>query len=148
MDSTTIKDINNLLVDKVSSIVSQWMNNIPKSSSIFSYILGKVKISDLFNFSTNSIDELIQFVEQFAISGPDKKTLVLNAASVVYDYVSLQAMPIFLKPFNSQIKNFVINVLISNVIDFLVSKYNIGGWINPPATDSSGGTNGKVQSLT
>lgn len=148
MDSTQINNINNLLVDKVSSIVSQWINNIPKSSSIFSYILGKVKISDLLNFSTNGIDELIQFVEQFAISGSDKKTLVLNAASVIYDYVSLQAMPIFLKPFNVQIKNFVINVVISNVIDFLVSKYNIGGWINPPVSDSSGGTNGKVQSIT
>lgn len=122
-DTTNIKD---LLIAIISEIFANWMA-IPKSNNWF---FGKVNWSNVVNFVSQSLDKLIQFVEEKfpELNGQSKKEVVLQAASVIYDMISKEIMPVFLKPFNTQIKSFIINVVLSNIIDFLVKKYNEGGW--------------------
>ena len=118
--------INNLLIQKLSEIINNWLA-IPKTNG---WVFGKVKWADVVSFITKSLDDLIQFAESVFKdgSGTDKKAMVLNAIGVVYDMISADFLPIFLKPFSTSIKSFLIDVVISNAIDFLVKKYNNGGW--------------------
>lgn len=88
----------------------------------------KASLVQAVKFLMNSLDELINFVEGLIDLGPDKKATVLAAIGALYDYVIKETMPIWLKPFNSQIRNFLINIIISSAIDFIVSKYNRGTW--------------------
>jgi hypothetical protein len=85
----------------------------------------------LFNFAQfilNVIDELIIFVEQNIPDGTDKKAAVLSVVGKLFDYIAIQAFPFWLKPFTSFIKQIVVNITISELIDYIVSKYNSGYW--------------------
>lgn len=80
-------------------------------------------------FLIDSLDALINFVEvKFQIPGSDKKQIVINAINDLYDYVIASNLPILLKPFSGIIKKYFINVILSILIDYFVSKYNDGSW--------------------
>ena len=114
------------LSERILAILDKWDANLKDSTSWFDQ-----RKSDLVNgamFLVSSVDDLINLVEEFVISGPDKKQLVLESISKIYDYIIAEAMPFFLKPFNPYIKNFIVDFVISNLIDFFVNKYNEGLW--------------------
>lgn len=92
----------------------------------------KVNFARVVNFLIGCLDQLIEFVEQTAIPGPDKKATVLEAVGKIYDYIIAEAMPFWLRPFSGKIRNFIINVLISNFIDWSVAKYKKGSWRPTP----------------
>ena len=75
------------------------------------------------SFLINCLDVLIIHAKDLNLEGPDKKATVISAIAIIYDYVVVQAFPIWLKPFSGKIKNIVIYVAISYIIDFLVEKY-------------------------
>ncbi len=64
----------------------------------------------------------------FAAPGPEQKVTVLKGIDRLYEYVIKEALPIWLKPFAKQVKQYVIYVLISNAIDWMVGKYRDGNW--------------------
>jgi hypothetical protein len=80
------------------------------------------------SFLINCLDVLIIHAKDLNLEGPDKKATVLLAAVIIYDYVVAQTLPIFLKPFSSSIKQIVIYIVLSYMIDFIVKKYNDGLW--------------------
>ena len=75
-------------------------------------------------FLMKAIDELMRFVEGKIKEGLAKKVLVMEAASELFDYIILPILPFWARPFGPIIKNIVVNVVISNFIDFLVDKLN------------------------
>lgn len=79
-------------------------------------------------FMTNVLDGLIVYLIEHDIPGQDKKATVMNYMSTMYDYVVSASLPLMLRPFAGMIKNFVINVLVSHAIDWVVSKYKDGNW--------------------
>ena len=81
-----------------------------------------------------SLDTLIVYMVQQNISGPDKKATVIKNMSDLYDSVVSPMIPIWLMPFNPSIKNFVIKVVISHAIDWIVEKYKNQSWSTPVAT--------------
>lgn len=79
-------------------------------------------------FLIDSVDELVQFVEDIIPDGSDKKTAVLTLLSKMFDYIVVNAFPFWLRPAAPTIKAIVIDVVISHLIDFIVGKYNAGYW--------------------
>lgn len=84
-------------------------------------------------FLLNALDELIAYVDQLDISGVDKKATVLAVISILYDYGIKEVLPIWAKPFSGKIKNYIIYVMISTAIDWIVEKYRNGVWTKKSA---------------
>lgn len=93
-----------------------------------------VNLIPVTNFLLNCLDDLIAYVDQIdGISGADKKATVLNAMAKIYDYIIKEAMPIWLKPFSAWIRDYIIYVVISQAIDWIVAKYRKGDFKPKPA---------------
>lgn len=52
----------------------------------------------------------------------DKKATLLEAAGKLYDDMVAGMLPIYLRPFNSYIKRFLVNVVLNVFVDYLVGK--------------------------
>lgn len=79
-------------------------------------------------FLVNVTDVLVNHMQTFDMPGVEKKTQVLSMLSEIFDFVSASAIPAVYKPFTSLLKTFVINCLLSAIIDFIVKKYKNGSW--------------------
>lgn len=79
-------------------------------------------------FIINILDELIVFVEGIIPAGDDKKAAVTAIVSKLFDYIVVQAFPIWLKPFAPIIKDIIVNIIVGKLIDYIVEKYNAGFW--------------------
>jgi hypothetical protein len=124
---------------KDSEQVSGFIDGLKKKWDTVTVALGKrSKISMVYvtKFLLGTLDGLIVFVDGLmgGESGADKKATVIAAVVVLYDYVVAQALPIWLKPFATSIKTFIIYTVISIAIDWIVSKYNTGAWKTPEIT--------------
>lgn len=94
--------------------------------------LSMVRVTD---FLLKSLDDLIAYVDQIIDLGPDKKATVMAAVSQVYDFVVREALPIWLSPFASRVKNIILEEVISPAIDWMVAKYREGVWNPTPAAE-------------
>lgn len=79
--------------------------------------------SKITNFLMKALDDLIVAVNESNILGEDKKATVIDATDRLYDYIVKEAIPLWLVPFAGVIKQYIITVLVSNAIDWIVSKY-------------------------
>lgn len=79
-------------------------------------------------FIIHSLDEIIQLVEEMIPDGTDKKAAVLIVAKRLFDYIVSTVFPFWLRPFTGIIKGIVVDVIIDNMIEFIVGKYNAGYW--------------------
>lgn len=111
--------------EEIVKIVGIWQENNPVPGW-FSKVKGAW--FKAVGFLMNVTDYLILFVEDLIPVGADKKATVMAAISVIYDKIVPPMMPMFVKPFSYQIKAFVLNVLVSMTIDFIVAKYREGSW--------------------
>jgi hypothetical protein len=96
-----------------------------------SFWKGGVSISKVTSFLMYALDGLVNAVNEAVITGPDKKATVLDALERLYEYTVREALPFWLRPVASPIKSYVINVLVSNAIDWMVLKYKEGSWSSP-----------------
>lgn len=85
-------------------------------------------IHDCISFILNCVDDSINQAQNLPIDGASKKAVVISVIYSIYNAIISKNLPIYLKPFDSIIKIIVIQFLISNIIDFLVHKYNEGTW--------------------
>lgn len=74
-------------------------------------------ISEGISFLFKKTKDLVKFVKDKFPTGADKKTTVLLMAGQIYDVVIYPMLPLWLKPFNSGIKKFIIDICISNLIE-------------------------------
>jgi hypothetical protein len=118
------------VLHKLSSFLedskAQWDSENPEKKAWFSVNKGVVIKATIFLISVT--DNLIQFVENIIPVGSDKKAAVLLITAKLFDYISAQAFPIWLRPFVPVIKEVVVSVIISNLIEFIVQKYKAGYW--------------------
>ncbi len=115
---------------EIDKIIAAWKVKNPISwwSKIEGVWLSAVQ------FLLNTIDYLIKIVESnVAEGGPAKKAAVLLAMGKIYDAIVYPLLPVYLKVFSSRIKSFIIGVVASMMIDFIVSKYKDGSWTQQPA---------------
>lgn len=119
----------------LDSLKKQWDVAHPKSKSWFT--LSRNYILDCTIFLVSVLDDLIIFVQHHVEKGSDKKHIVMSMSSDVFDHIVLNAFPIWLKPFASIIKEIVVSIIISQLVEFIVKKYKDGAWKqndspNPP----------------
>lgn len=88
----------------------------------------KVSLSTVTNFLMVALDDLVVTIASFVLPGPDKKATVLDAIDRLYDYTIREAMPFWMRPIAGPVKSYVIHVLISSAIDWMVAKYQNGNW--------------------
>ena len=112
-----------LLDPSIKEVVNSWNEKQEQKEGTWTQAVAYV---------TLAVDYFIRQIEGLIPSGQDKKATVLAAISDVYDMIVPGLLPIWLRPFNSRIKAFVIDVVISIAIDFIVSKYRKGSWNEVP----------------
>ncbi len=127
--SLTTDEIQQVLAD-LSIFLEQtkkiWDEENPVSKSWFR--MSKTYLVKSTIFLIGITDSLIQYVEEIIPKGPDKKAAVLIVIAKVFDHISTAAFPIWLKPFAPLIREVVISIIISNLVDFIVTKYRKGLW--------------------
>lgn len=121
-----ITDVLQKLEGYLSDLKARWDQENPGGRSWFKLAIPYITKST--EFIVSILDELILFVEGIIPEGSDKKAAVMTLIGKLFDYIVVQAFPIWLKPFTSTIKLVVVNILVSNLIDFIVGKYNAGFW--------------------
>jgi len=115
-------------VDKVESAVAVLKAVWASRSQKRSIRISASGLSRVTNFLIFSLDMLVKVVDETVLAGPDKKATVLNAVGELYDFAIKEALPIWLVPVAGPIRAYVIHVLVSNAIDWVVTKYRDGSW--------------------
>lgn len=117
--------------DKIQDLSQKWDQNLKYSSENWMISWGiksRATLSLATGFLLGALDELIITVDLLLENGPDKKATVLSGLDRLYEYVMKEALPIWLRPFASVVKNYIIYSLASFAIDYIVSKYKDGNW--------------------
>jgi len=96
-----------------------------------------VSVSKVTSFLLYALDGFVNAVNEAVITGPDKKATVLDALDRLYEYTVREALPFWLRPVASPIKSYVIYVLVSNAIDWMVVKYRDGSWSSEDAQEGA-----------
>jgi hypothetical protein len=119
----------NALELKVNELLNVWKAENPIRKGFFSILFNaKVSFNKVTAFLINSMDEFVQLIDDQLIDSADKKATVMVYVEKLYDEIVTLSLPIFLKPFSMPIKRFVIMVVVSGAIDFVVTKYRDGSW--------------------
>lgn len=129
----TALEANPIGVEKQDGAITSFIENLKTQwdeAKIAAVSVGKITMVQVVKYLLICLDGLIVFVDGLMenAGGADKKATVLAAVAVLYDYVVKETMPIWLKPFASTIKVFIIYTIISIAIDWIVSKYRGGLW--------------------
>lgn len=125
-DPVGVAHVDENIENFIKTMAEIW--NEDKEISAWWKIWERISISKVTNFLLAVLDDLIAYVDDVLESGPDKKATVLAAIDSLYDIVIIGALPIWLKPFSSAIKKYVIQEMISPAIDWIVDKYRNGEW--------------------
>lgn len=104
--------------DCTNELIKEWENS---DESKKKNRLSKFQIAT--NFVVNSLDDLIQLIDDIVPDGANKKATVLAAASFLYDKIIFPSLPIWAKPFAIGIKILIVKVIFGVLIDFIVNKY-------------------------
>lgn len=119
--------------EQIKAFCSAWDED--KNKKTLWKLNGTEKLHKVTNFLMSCLDILVCLVDKYIESGPDKKATVLNAICQVYDYVIKEVLPFWLRPFAGWVKNYIIYVLVSQAIDWMVDKYRSGSWQTPKEND-------------
>jgi len=114
-----------MLDGAVKEVIELWEKNGPKPSW-WTRIKGAWFTA--VSYLIKAVDYLVRSIDDALEAGADKKATVLQALEKIYDIIVPPLLPLWLKPFNGKIKNFVIYVVASLMIDFIVGKYRLGDW--------------------
>lgn len=115
-------------VESVESMLEGLKRAWDAGESKRSFWKGGASLSKVTGFLLYALDGLVNAVSECVLTGPDKKATVLDAIDRLYDYTVREALPIWLRPFAGPIKAYIIHVLVSSAIDWVVAKYRSGSW--------------------
>jgi len=126
------KVIENEQIDKfVDSMKSLWDVSNTKPTWWNAFV--KIDLSPVTNFLLKCLDYLIYYADGLSTaSGADKKATVLFSIGKIYDYIVGGVLPVWARPFSVVIRGYIINILISTAIDWIVEKYKKGQWSQYP----------------
>jgi len=127
----TVNPVGNVVVDAnldkfVEAMAAVWDEN--HESVSWWQFWKRVNFHTVTNFLINCLDDLISYFVEHNIPGADKKATVFEVLGNLYDYIIQGMLPIYLRPFSGMVKNFIINTVVSNAIDWIVEKYKNGEW--------------------
>jgi hypothetical protein len=123
-----VQDVTKKIEVLLVQLEAKWdaENQAAGTTSWFS--INKTRLISGTVYILDSIDQLINFVEDLIPQGKDKKAAVLEIAGKLFDYIVVESFPVILKPYVPVIKKIILDVLFSSMIDFIVKKYRDGSW--------------------
>jgi hypothetical protein len=121
------KDVVFKLENYLNFLKFKWDSLYPKTPG---FRFNKSRIVDCTVFLISVLDNLIVFVQENIPRGSDKKATVIAVVSDVFDHIMLNSSPIWLKPFVPLIKEVVVSIVISQLIEFIVGKYKESAWVD------------------
>ncbi len=110
----------------LANLKQQW-DQVPLPAASW-WSMNRVRLATGVQFLIECLDKLVLFVEDLIPAGTDKKAAVITLLDKLFNYVVVQAFPIWLRPFAPAIREIIVNIVISKMIDFIVSKYGKGIW--------------------
>ena len=113
-----------LLANEVRQYIDQWATAQGQSKQGRQAAVGYI---------VDAVDDFIVAVDNQIANNADKKATVLAGLSAIYNAIVPSLLPLYLKPFSTQIKSFVFDVVLSVLIDVFVSKYRATTAISTPA---------------
>lgn len=121
-----IQQVIDLVQDYLVDMKRKWDSQAPESRGWFGVPRDYLVKGSLFILL--SVDEMVQFVEGIIPLGSDKKETVLLVSDKLLEYIILGNLPMWMKPCSSAIRKIVVNIVISELVDFMVEKYRSGAW--------------------
>ena len=121
-----MQDVIHQLDQYLSDLKIRWDQENPGNHSWWK--ISKTYLVSSTMFLINVADEIIVFVEGIIPAGEDKKAATLAIIGKLFDYIVLQVFPFWIKPFAPIIKDIIVNIIVGNLIDYIVTKYNAGFW--------------------
>lgn len=94
------------------------------------FTVSKADLITASKFLLTALDEAVKYAQENMTVGAEKKVFVLTVIGRLYDSTIGPLLPYWLYPFSSYLKNFVVNILLSQLIDYVVGKYKSGDWGN------------------
>ena len=114
---------------RISFLKIKWDHEVQNNPKVYNFrFIKTINLNVVTNFLLECLDDLVITIDNLLENGPDKKATVLNALDRIYDYVLKEGMPIWLRPIAAPLKNYIIYILISNSIDWIVNKYKKKEW--------------------
>jgi hypothetical protein len=110
-------------INEIENKISHYMQMWDELKKVKSFWKPKIDFSKITNFLLFALDDFINIISIIEIPGKDKKATVLDAIDRLYEYTIKEAMPFWMKPFAGAVKNYIIYILVSNAIDWIVLKY-------------------------
>lgn len=86
----------------------------------------KTPLRDVLRFLIESADELVVKIGGMVDSAGDVKSIVLGIIGRLYDTIIVGILPIWIRPLAGAIKYVVVDVLLANLIDYLINQYKSG----------------------
>ena len=120
------KEVIQRLESYIEDLKQRWVQANPIKKSWFK--IPPEVLARTTRFMIDVTDELVLFVENLIPEGTDKKAAVLYVANKLFDYIVKTSFPIWLLPIVPMAKTIVITIILSQMIDFMVNKYNSGYW--------------------
>ena len=115
--------------DYVSGKIKEWLDGVAQHPTHWwEFWKQDASTYKAAQFVIKTVDDLVLLVQEQIPVGADKKATVLIALGTIYDFVVTSSLPLWLKPFSKQVRLLLINVVMSEMIDFLVNKYKTGSW--------------------
>lgn len=114
--------------------IAQW--DVEKVETSWWKFWKKLDYSFLTVFLMSSLDDLISYMDDFVdTKGSDKKATVMDAMGKLYDYIVREGSPLWMKPFATSMRYYILNHLISAAIDWMINKYRHGEWRKPSSAE-------------
>jgi hypothetical protein len=110
----------------LEDLKTKWDETAPPKKSWFT--IHQTQIAECTKFLICALDDLILFVQENIPKGSDKKAVVLLVISKIFDYVATNSFPAWLIPLTPVVKQIIVGVIVSQLIEFIVSKYRDGSW--------------------
>jgi hypothetical protein len=105
--------------------VKLWNTEHPAQGG-WAILSGKVPLNEVVRFLIESTDEFVVMVGGMVGSTGDVKTIVLDLIGKLYDVIIAGVLPIWIRPFSGTIKYIIINVILANLMDYLIKQYKTG----------------------
>jgi hypothetical protein len=105
--------------------IQRWHAEYPQDGGL-AILTGKVPLRDVIKFLIESADEFVVMVGGMVGTTSDVQNIVLNLLNKLYDTIIIGILPIWIKPFSSLIKYVIVDILLSNLIDYLINQYATG----------------------
>jgi hypothetical protein len=115
-------------VDEIEKKIEKYQKLWDLEKKKRAFTLKAPNLHKITNFLLMVLDDFVVTISTVLICGPDKKATVLDALDRLYEYTVKEAMPIWMRPFAAPIKHYIVYVLVSSAIDWMVEKYQSGSW--------------------